>query len=101
MVDRSVLSARHLWLTYRSDQVMIRPRVGDFLYSKEELVVMLEDIRTIKELGGVRGFVVGALTKDGSIDVECMKRCRRRNLFASSFLTYFSLVDEILPLESE
>ncbi|KAF8971685.1 copper homeostasis CutC domain-containing protein [Flammula alnicola] len=63
--------------------VMIRPRVGDFLYSKDELAVMLEDIRIIKELGNVRGFVAGALTSDGRVDVECMK----------------FIVDEILPLE--
>ncbi len=52
---------------------MIRPRVGDFLYSKNELGVMVEDIRAFKEQGGVRGFVVGALAKDGRVDVESMK----------------------------
>jgi len=44
---------------------------------------MVEDIRVFKESGGVRGFVVGTLTKDGRVDVESMK----------------ILVDEILPLE--
>ncbi|KAH9486299.1 Copper homeostasis protein cutC-like protein [Psilocybe cubensis] len=63
--------------------VMIRPRVGDFFYSKEDVGVMLEDIRMFKNFGHVRGFVVGALTKDGRVDVERMR------LF----------VDEILPLE--
>ncbi|CAA7264804.1 unnamed protein product [Cyclocybe aegerita] len=62
---------------------MIRPRVGDFCYSQEELEVMLEDIRFIKDLVNIRGFTVGALTKDGRVDVECMK----------------IIVDEILPLE--
>lgn len=52
---------------------MIRPRIGDFLYSQEELAVMLEDIRIIKELG-VRGFVVGALTRAGAVDVDYMRR---------------------------
>jgi copper homeostasis protein len=55
---------------------MIRPRVGDFLYSREELAIMLEDIRIIKELGlgnRVRGFVLGVLNRDGRVDVECMK----------------------------
>ncbi|KAF8910098.1 copper homeostasis CutC domain-containing protein [Gymnopilus junonius] len=63
--------------------VMIRPRVGDFLYSKEEVSIMLDDIRVFKELTQIRGFVVGALTKDGRVDVEVMKL----------------IVDEILPLE--
>lgn len=52
---------------------MIRPRVGDFLYSSSELEVMLEDIRAFKALGGIRGFVIGVLTKDGRVDVGSMK----------------------------
>jgi copper homeostasis protein len=54
---------------------MIRPRIGDFLYSKDELAVMLEDIRVFKDLGNIRGFVVGVLTKDGRVNVELMKMC--------------------------
>ncbi|KAF8203932.1 copper homeostasis CutC domain-containing protein [Pholiota molesta] len=53
--------------------IMIRPRIGDFLYSDDELEVILEDIRVFKKLGNIRGFVVGALTKDGQVDVERMK----------------------------
>lgn len=52
---------------------MIRPRVGDFFYSKEDVGVMLEDIRMFKNFGHVRGFVVGALTRDGRVDVERMR----------------------------
>lgn len=52
---------------------MIRPRVGDFLYSDSELEVMLDDIRTFKDQG-VRGFVVGILTRDGRVDIERMRR---------------------------
>lgn len=37
---------------------MIRPRTGDFLYSDDEMDVMLEDIRVFKECG-VRGIVAG------------------------------------------
>ncbi|EDR15222.1 uncharacterized protein LACBIDRAFT_320880 [Laccaria bicolor S238N-H82] len=62
--------------------VMVRPRIGDFLYSEEEVDVMLEDIRIFKQRN-VRGFVVGALSKDGRVNAEVMKR----------------LVDEILPFE--
>ncbi|KAJ2918390.1 hypothetical protein MD484_g1993, partial [Candolleomyces efflorescens] len=53
--------------------VMIRPRVGDFRYSHHEIDVMLGDIASFKELG-VRGFVVGALSEDGRVDIETMKR---------------------------
>ena len=48
--------------------VMIRPRVGDFLYSKRELEVMLEDITTFKALKA-DGVVFGALTKNATVDV--------------------------------
>lgn len=63
-------------LTCLLPQIMIRPRVGDFLYSREELAIMTEDIRIIKELGlgnRLRGFVLGVLNKEGRVDVECMK----------------------------
>lgn len=52
---------------------MIRPRVGDFLYSDSELEVMLEDIRIFSE-HGVQGFVFGVLTEEGRVDVERTKR---------------------------
>ena len=52
---------------------MVRPRTGDFVYSVGEVATMLEDIRIFKTYG-VRGIVVGALTPDGRIDQECMKR---------------------------
>ncbi len=51
--------------------VMIRPRGGDFLYSKEEFEIMKTDIKICKDLG-CEGVVLGLLKKDGSID---KKRC--------------------------
>lgn len=53
---------------------MIRPRTGDFLYSDDELRVILEDIRIFKD-AGVRGIVVGVLAPDGRVDLEHLKRC--------------------------
>ena len=52
--------------------VIIRPRGGDFLYSKEELNEMLYDIKVAKELGA-DGLVFGCLRPDGSVDIEAMK----------------------------
>jgi copper homeostasis protein len=52
--------------------VIIRPRGGDFLYSKEELKEMLYDIHTAKELGA-DGLVFGCLTPEGKVDMEAMK----------------------------
>ncbi len=47
---------------------MIRPRVGDFVYSNEELDVMLEDIGLFK-IVGIAGMVFGVLNPDGTVDV--------------------------------
>ena len=52
--------------------VMIRPRGGDFLYSKEEFDIMKNDIIICKELGA-DGIVTGILTKEGKVDKE---KCR-------------------------
>jgi copper homeostasis protein len=62
---------------------MIRPRTGDFLYSANELAVMLEDIRTFKSMG-VAGVVFGALRRDGSIDVE------QTQMFCPIYPAYYS-----------
>lgn len=53
--------------------VLIRPRGGDFLYTEEEVRIMEEDIRLASELGA-DGIVVGALTKDGNVDMEVCRR---------------------------
>ena len=53
--------------------ILIRPRFGDFLYSKEELEQMCEEIRTYRELGA-NGVVIGALTPDGDLDLDAMRR---------------------------
>lgn len=47
--------------------VMIRPRGGNFIYSQEEIKIMLEDINICKKLN-VNGVVFGCLTKDNQID---------------------------------
>lgn len=46
---------------------IIRPRGGDFLYSKEEIDTMECDIRMLVDLG-VPGIVIGALTPEGRLD---------------------------------
>lgn len=53
---------------FRDPKAMIRPRVGDFFYSQEELDVMLEDIRLFKSFD-IAGVVLGALNLDGTVDV--------------------------------
>jgi copper homeostasis protein len=47
---------------------IIRPRGGDFLYTKDEFEIMKNDIRLCKELG-CEGIVIGLLNMDGTIDM--------------------------------
>ena len=54
-------------------QILIRPREGDFVYSKDEVESMLCDIRLAKKLGA-NGVVIGALKPDGSIDEDIIRR---------------------------
>lgn len=54
--------------------VMIRPRAGDFVYSIDDLDVMLADIEAVKT-AGLTGVVVGALLADNTLDtasLECL-----------------------------
>lgn len=52
--------------------VIVRPRGGGFVYSTDEVLVMVRDIVVARELG-VDGIVVGALTPAGTIDVPCLR----------------------------
>lgn len=53
--------------------VLIRPRSGNFTYSKEEVDVMLRDIAFCKKLG-CAGIVSGFLTSENKIDLEKTKQ---------------------------
>lgn len=48
---------------------IIRPRGGDFFYSKEEFEIMKKDVICSNKLG-CEGLVLGMLNRDGSIDME-------------------------------
>lgn len=51
---------------------LMRPRAGDFLYTKEELELLRQQILQLKA-AGADGFVIGCLTAEGELDVEAMK----------------------------
>ena len=44
ITDKSYVIRIRQSVYFRDPKAMVRPRAGDFLYSQEELVVMLEDI---------------------------------------------------------
>ncbi|ALR77101.1 copper homeostasis protein CutC [[Enterobacter] lignolyticus] len=51
---------------------IVRPRGGDFCYTEGEFAAMLEDIRTLRELG-FPGLVTGVLNADGQVDLPRMR----------------------------
>lgn len=51
---------------------LMRPRPGDFLYTKEELKMTRRQILELKA-AGADGFVIGCLTPAGELDREAMK----------------------------
>ena len=53
--------------------VMVRPKGGDFLYSKDEFEVMQKDLLLVKKLG-CEGVVFGFLYRDGTIDKTMTSR---------------------------
>jgi len=57
---------------------IVRPRGGDFLYSRSEFATLKDDIACIRDFG-FPGLVVGLLNEEGHIDVprmtEIMKLC--------------------------
>ena len=52
--------------------ILIRPRIGDFVYSNKEFELMKSDIVKFKEMG-CKGIVSGVLNDDNTIDNERTK----------------------------
>lgn len=78
----------------RNVEVMciVRPRGGNFIYSREEISIMLEDITVLKELG-VTGIVIGCLQPNGWIDELAIKRCME--IATGMDVTFHMAFDEI------
>ena len=76
---------------------MIRARGGNFVYSKEEIEIMKEDIKAFTDLG-VKGVVFGFLTSNNKIDLELTKELV--DLAYPMEVTFHKAIDEILnPLD--
>lgn len=52
---------------------LMRPRAGDFLYTREEIDLLCDQMETLRK-AGADGFVVGALTPEGTLDLPAMER---------------------------
>eukprot|EP00759_Apiculatamorpha_spiralis_P008564 PhF_6_TR15500/c0_g1_i2/m.24124/K06201/cutC; copper homeostasis protein len=79
---QSILNLRteeHQQIAYSFPEVhvMIRPRAGDFLYSRCEQITIATELKLLASLypphTGLLGFVMGALTEDGDVDVHLLE----------------------------
>ena len=55
--------------------VLVRPRGGGFVYDADEVAVVAADIAAVAR-AGAGGVVVGALTPEGAVDAEALRRWR-------------------------
>ena len=53
--------------------VLVRPRGGDFVYDDDEIEIMEDDTRTAARLGA-DGVAIGALSIDGTLNEQVMRR---------------------------
>lgn len=79
--------------TFHLEQhVLIRQRAGGFVYSYDEIIVMREQILNMKQLG-IRGVVVGALTKNGDLDINALETWKQAA--GNLDLTFHRAFDEV------
>ncbi|GGM30557.1 copper homeostasis protein CutC [Paraliobacillus quinghaiensis] len=78
--------------------VMVRPHSYSFCYSKQDIKIMLEDIKQIRKLGA-SGIVVGALTKEHQIDIATVDRLLSE--VGELNVTFHRAFDEVLDQEVE
>ena len=72
--------------------VIIRPRGGNFIYSKEEKEIMIEDIKICNDLN-INGIVIGALNKNSEIDIDFIEEVISIN--RTKEITFHMAFDEI------
>ena len=71
--------------------ILIRPRAGDFVYTRKEILQMIDDIQFCKKVG-CDGVVIGMLKKDGSINKEQCKQLA--NITKPMHVTFHRAFDE-------
>lgn len=77
--------------------VIIRPRGGNFIYSKVEKEIMYADIEICKELG-VNAIVIGALTENRKVDKDFIKNVKE--ISGNLNITFHMAFDEIVDKKS-
>ncbi|HEX3023318.1 MAG TPA: copper homeostasis protein CutC [Lachnospiraceae bacterium] len=59
-------------------RALIRPRYGDFLYTKYEYEIMKQEVQMYRE-AGAEGIVIGCLKADGTLDMERITQLLERS----------------------
>jgi copper homeostasis protein len=81
--------------------VFVRPRVGDFVYDRHDVAVMMADIAAAK-VAGAPGVVFGALTSGGIIDRALMVDliAAARPMVVGFHRAFDQLIDQAAGLET-
>ncbi|MEH7375404.1 copper homeostasis protein CutC [Neobacillus drentensis] len=74
---------------------MVRPRGGNFIYNKEEIEIMQNDIVHFKQLG-TDGVVIGCLNDSGWIDEDAMLYLIKITCSIVSHLTHIVKKNDLL-----
>ena len=75
---------------------IIRPRGGDFVFTRDEFQIMREDVLCCREMG-CKGVVIGILRKDSTVDME---RCAELIALAGDMeITFHRAFDRCLSME--
>ena len=72
--------------------VMVRPREWNFIYTKKEKELMIQEIRNLKNIK-VEGIVIGSLNNKGEIDTEFMKEVVK--IAKPMNITFHKAIDEV------
>ena len=81
---------------------MIRPRGGNFVFDKNEINIMLDDIEIMVKTVKVDGIVIGCLTKDNEIDIDTTSLLinKAREINKNIQVTFHMAFDEINDIEN-
>ena len=74
--------------------VLIRPRGGNFVFSADEIGTMLDDMLDLREYA--EGFVIGALTEAGRIDVPVVRSLVKQSRCKCTFNRAFDQTPDLL-----
>lgn len=78
--------------------VLIRPRSGGFVYSEDELSIMVFDITQAGNLG-CAGVVLGVLTGDGQINLPVLSRLMRTANHYNLSVTFHRAFDDLADMQ--